>query len=352
MKVRKLAALAALTVSAALVGTQFAAAAPLDDKRAQASRLQAQLEANGQKISALGEKANGARYRLAETTKALADAEAGLADAEANARALLGALGGRAAELLKQSAAGNANVEEDLDLSELESAAQRAKYAELTNDRDREALNKLAYIQEDLAAKRSTLSEIKAQRQAESDAISRAEAELRKANAEQQRALNSVNAEIRQLAEQQRQEESRASAARAGGGRSRDFGTGPSITDIAAPNSTARAAIAFAQAQLGKPYVYAASGPNSYDCSGLTMSAYAAAGVGMPHYSGAQFRSFPQVSMDALSPGDLIFWGPGGSNHVAIYVGGGTIIHAPRTGDVVRYAPIYGRPSGAVRPWA
>ena len=351
MKVRKLAAGAALIVVGALVGTQFAAAAPVDDKRAQAARLQAQLDANGMKISALGEKANGARYRLAETTKALADAESSLASAEANARSLIGALGGRAAELLKQSAAGNANVEEDIDLSELESAAQRAKYAELTNDRDREALNKLAYVQEDLAAKRTTLTDIKAQRKAEADAIAKAEAEVKKAIAEQQQALNSVNAEIRTLVQQQ-QAASRASAAQSAGGRSRDYGTGPSITDIAAPNATARAAIAFAQAQLGKPYVYAASGPNSYDCSGLTMSAYSAAGVGMAHYSGAQFRSFPQVSLDALSPGDLVFWGPGGSNHVGLYIGGGTMIHAPHTGDVVRYAPIYGRPSGAVRPWA
>ncbi|MFM7065513.1 MAG: NlpC/P60 family protein [Gammaproteobacteria bacterium] len=350
MKFRKTGALLALTLGVTTIGGQLAAAAPVDDKRAQAQKLQAQIDANGMKMGALAEKANGARYRLAQTTKALADAESSLAAAEANARNLRTALSGRAAELLKANAAGQSLNNDEIDLTQLENAAQRAKYAELSGNRDREALNKLAYVQEDLTQKRSTLNTIKAQRKSESDAISKAESDLKKANAENERALKSVNSEIRQLVEQQ-QAQSRAAATRAPG-RSADFGTGPSITEIKAPNATARAAIAFAQAQLGKPYVYGASGPGSYDCSGLTMSAYAAAGVGMPHYSGAQFSSFPRVSLDALSPGDLVFWGPGGSNHVGLYIGGGTMIHAPHTGDVVRYAPIYGSPSGAVRPWA
>jgi cell wall-associated NlpC family hydrolase len=71
----------------------------------------------------------------------------------------------------------------------------------------------------------------------------------------------------------------------------------------------------------------------------------------MPHYSGWQYNQFPNVSLGALLPGDLIFWGPGGSDHVAIYIGGGLMIHAPHTGDVVKIAPIFGSPSGAVRPW-
>ena len=66
------------------------------------------------------------------------------------------------------------------------------------------------------------------------------------------------------------------------------------------------------------------------------MSAYGAAGVGMPHYSGAQYASFPHVPLDQLLPGDLVFWGPGGSRHVGLYVGGGMMIHAPQTGDVVK----------------
>lgn len=94
----------------------------------------------------------------------------------------------------------------------------------------------------------------------------------------------------------------------------------------------------------------AAAGPNSYDCSGLTMASYAAAGISLPHYSGAQYTSLPHVPLDSMLPGDLVFWGQGGSEHVGIYVGNGLMIHAPHTGDVVKIAPVYGSPVGAARP--
>lgn len=73
----------------------------------------------------------------------------------------------------------------------------------------------------------------------------------------------------------------------------------------------------------------------------------------MPQYSGAQYAMFPRVALKSLAPGDLVSYGPGGSNHVGIYIGYGQMIHAPHTGDVVRIAPIYrssGGPVGAVRP--
>ena len=70
----------------------------------------------------------------------------------------------------------------------------------------------------------------------------------------------------------------------------------------------------------------------------------------MPHYSGAQMGMFPSVPLDALQPGDLLFWGPGGSDHVAMYTGGGRVVYAPQTGSFVKEGPIYGSPSGAVRP--
>jgi cell wall-associated NlpC family hydrolase len=81
------------------------------------------------------------------------------------------------------------------------------------------------------------------------------------------------------------------------------------------------------------------------------MMAYAAAGISMPHYSGWQWSMFPKVSLNALLPGDLIFWGSDASEHVGLYIGGGLMIHAPHTGDVVKIAPIFGTPWGAARPW-
>jgi cell wall-associated NlpC family hydrolase len=107
-----------------------------------------------------------------------------------------------------------------------------------------------------------------------------------------------------------------------------------------APSSRAATAVAFARAQLGKPYVFATSGPNSYDCSGLTMAAWRAAGVSMAHYSGSQATSFPKVSWGQLQPGDIVVFYPD-YHHVGLYIGGGQMIHAPQTGDVVKIAPAW-----------
>ena len=92
--------------------------------------------------------------------------------------------------------------------------------------------------------------------------------------------------------------------------------------------------------QLGVPYKYATASPGvNFDCSGLTMWAWAQAGVSLPHYSKAQFEMLPKVPADQAQPGDLIFYRtPVG--HVAIYIGNGQLIHAPRTGDVVKIATV------------
>ena len=102
-----------------------------------------------------------------------------------------------------------------------------------------------------------------------------------------------------------------------------------------AVSSKAAAAVAFARAQLGKPYVFATSGPATYDCSGLTMAAWGSVGVRMAHYSGSQAVSFPKVAYNDLAPGDLVFF-YSDLHHVGIYIGGGMMIHAPQTGDVVK----------------
>jgi phage shock protein A len=109
-------------------------------------------------------------------------------------------------------------------------------------------------------------------------------------------------------------------------------------------------AAAWACAQAGIPYVWAAAGPNAYDCSGLTMKAWQQVGVYLPHNAAAQRRSMPYVDRADLQIGDLVFY-YSDLHHVAIYVGGGYVMHAPQAGDVVRMArmdvaPIhsFGRP--------
>jgi len=99
-------------------------------------------------------------------------------------------------------------------------------------------------------------------------------------------------------------------------------------------------AVAFAYDQLGKPYQWGATGPGSYDCSGLAQAAWAAAGVSIPRTTYAQWAALPHISTSALEPGDLLYFD--GIGHVAIYVGGGYIIDAPQTGMDVQKIPLAG----------
>lgn len=101
---------------------------------------------------------------------------------------------------------------------------------------------------------------------------------------------------------------------------------------------SARTALNYAFAQLGKPYKYGAAGPDSFDCSGLTMRAWGAAGVGLPHNAAAQYSATRRVAFADLQPGDLVFFDNLG--HDGIYIGGGQMIHAPHTGTVVQKATI------------
>ncbi len=121
------------------------------------------------------------------------------------------------------------------------------------------------------------------------------------------------------------------------------------FADVAV-SGRASAAVNYALAQVGKPYVYGASGPNSYDCSGLTMASWAQAGVSLPHSSSAQQGYGSPVSSSDLQPGDLVFYYQPVS-HVGIYIGNGTIVHAANPNDGVTTAGVFSMPySGAVRP--
>jgi cell wall-associated NlpC family hydrolase len=111
----------------------------------------------------------------------------------------------------------------------------------------------------------------------------------------------------------------------------------------------AAAAVRFAYAQLGKPYQYGGAGPYSYDCSGLTMAAWGAAGVGLPHNAAMQQSSVRAVSAADAQPGDLVFFGSP-AYHVGLYIGGGRMIAAPHTGTVVQIQAVYSGVSGYGRP--
>src|SRR3954449_1829535 len=108
-----------------------------------------------------------------------------------------------------------------------------------------------------------------------------------------------------------------------------------SAPGVAAPTAAAQIAVDTALAQLGKPYVWGGAGPDSFDCSGLTQYAYAAAGISLPHSSSMQSTIGTPVAYADLQPGDLVFfYSP--VSHVGMYIGNGQMVHAGTTGDVVK----------------
>ena len=119
--------------------------------------------------------------------------------------------------------------------------------------------------------------------------------------------------------------------------------SGPALTAAVWRMAIGQAVVDAGETKLGAPYVYAAGGPNSFDCSGFTRWAWMQLGVQLPHNSGAQWAAVERIALDQLEPGDLVFnWGGGGGppGHVGIYVGDGMMIHSPNSSGVVRYDSI------------
>lgn len=108
--------------------------------------------------------------------------------------------------------------------------------------------------------------------------------------------------------------------------------------------------LATARSLIGRPYRYGASGPDAFDCSGFTSYVWRAAGLELPHNSGAQYNSLPRVPTNSLQPGDLLFSGSGGVGHVGLYVGDGLMINSPETGRRVEIEGLRDNLIGAARP--
>ncbi|MFD9565789.1 NlpC/P60 family protein [Streptomyces sp. NPDC059994] len=130
----------------------------------------------------------------------------------------------------------------------------------------------------------------------------------------------------------------------------RDLLATGALSGARAPSEEGEQALRYAVGQLGKPYVWGAEGPRSYDCSGLTSQAWAHAGRAIPRTSQEQWASLPRVPLRSLRPGDLVVYYPK-ATHVAMYLGDGLVVQAPRPGTRVKISPIASNPLlGAVRP--
>jgi len=197
------------------------------------------------------------------------------------------------------------------------------------------------------------------------------QAEVEEAYESQRTYLAGLTSELKKLvaAERERQERlaakraAEAAARAAASGRSNAHTPGARTFDPAALGAPHPDAVRVARKYLGVRYVWGGTTPSGFDCSGLTSYAYNAIGIDIPRTSRMQYRHgayIPPNRLDLLQPGDLVFFGYEGSasriHHVGMYVGGGSFIHAPQTGDVVRIASLTGRIAsrgdyvGATRP--
>jgi peptidoglycan DL-endopeptidase CwlO len=354
-------AVVSATLLLGALGPMRASGTTLDDKKAQAEQLQNQIDENGNKIAALGEEYNGAVYDYEKAQAAVSEAKQHLAAAQAAQEKLSEQVAERGA-VLYQGAQDPSSIFPDTNISSINELGARTKYGAVATGNDEQLIANLERAQQDLDLQRKEYEQQVNAAAKKRDSIAAARAQVEQASAQEQELLSQVKGEIATLIAEEKAREAealRASLAAiadsnsSSGSGSRvpasDVG-GDAIPTLPAPSPRAAAAISYAERQLGKPYRYAAAGPDAYDCSGLTMMAWAAAGVSMPHYSGAQYAMFPHVPLDQLEPGDLLFWGPGGSEHVAMYIGGGLQIAATHTGDYVRIQSMGSDPVGAARP--
>jgi cell wall-associated NlpC family hydrolase len=344
-------ATAALAATAVLPAAT-SGASPIDDKRRQAAELQRQIEANDHQIVTLSEQLNGARYRISQAEAAIAEAQRRMDAAVARKKKIRAILGRRAAEIYKD--AGSTTPLSQMDVSNINELTTRSKYASAAADHDNSLMAQLQRAEEELDARKADYERQRAAAKDEEAAASTAKAKIETANQQKQALKNQVNGEIATLLAQEQAARAAAQtrAAQAGPPRTVTRSGGrtsipPNFPNVPAPSAGAAAAVAFAKAQVGKGYRYATSGPDTFDCSGLTAAAWSRGGVSLAHYSGAQYQETTRIGAGDLQPGDLVFYGPGGSQHVEIYIGGGMVVSASNPSSGVKLAGVrYGSASG------
>jgi cell wall-associated NlpC family hydrolase len=333
----------------ALVPT--AGADQISDKQAEARKVADQLDALKSRQMDISAQAERVAYEQDQATQKVAEAQTILDQTNAD-------LDARREDVRKVAveAYQNGNDSPELDAfltSDATSGLQKRSYLETRTGDMRDAVDSLASSQQQATDDKARVDAAQHEVDAKAAEMTQLKSAADKAVADQQSVNAKVQGELQTLvaAEQQRRaDEAKAAAAAAAARQQAAAPTaaakvgvktdGGSVVVPSNPNPPpvghgAQGAINAALSKRGAAYVWGAAGPDVFDCSGLVAWAYAQAGVGgLPHYSGAQYAMTTRVSRDQLQPGDLVFWGGGGSEHVAIYMGGNMLVHAFGSGGV------------------
>jgi cell wall-associated NlpC family hydrolase len=322
---------------AVYAGASGAGAAPapsINQVQAQVNSLQGKVDKIGEQYDAAGQQLASAKARLAQVTKQAdrAQQQYNQASATLAAVAVAGYENQGQTSVIGLLTSGNPDAV----------LGQASLLLQIEGTHNAEAQQLLTSANE--------LSSIKEQRQRTETGVQQLTSQYAGQKTSMTKLLDKQKAVLDSLTVQQ---QAQVTAASVGGSTtSGDVTTAP-VAYTGATSSQAGKAVQFAYAQLGKPYVWGATGPDSYDCSGLMYAAWAAAGVTLPRDTYGEWASLPHVPMSSLQPGDLILYN--GESHVAMYVGGGEIIDAPHTGAVVEKLPestswYAAGVDGAVRP--
>ncbi|HEX4680008.1 MAG TPA: NlpC/P60 family protein [Gaiellaceae bacterium] len=380
---RVIAICAALLAATILVGEPFAASPRerLKAKAAQEQQVLQQVNALDAKFGRTVEAWNGARYELDKTRRQLASDRAALRFAERQQKLAIARVKARLIALYESSddpttisvLFGSSTLSDmlgRLDAAQtisnadhnlaVETTAARVRYA-AAERRTRALEQRRAVAVKQLSAQRQQIESMLGQRRQLLSSIQSQITTLKAQEARRQAALAAA-ARARLAREQAalRQQAAAQAAARAAAARS--AARSASLPDPAAPPATSAPAASptptstpppapatlvggghtnaatIAMQYLGVPYVWGGATPAGFDCSGLVMYVFAQLGISLPHYAAAQYGFGTPVPADQLQPGDLVFFD--GLGHVGIYIGGGQMIHAPHTGDVVKISPI------------
>jgi cell wall-associated NlpC family hydrolase len=319
----------------------------ISDAKAKAAQIEAQLSSAQAQMSALSQQYDAAQVKLGQVNANIATTKAAIA---ANVQTV-----DKDKTTLEKAAIanyvsdGSAAGQNPIFSNNEKTLGAANEYNDIASGDINQAVANLHTAENKLSAQEAQLTTQQGQAQ---DAVSQEQAAVN-ANAqvvqEQTNALAQENGQIATLVAQQQAAEAaqaaqaasakvaaaqQASTSSSSGGGGGSFNAAAANPPPVAPGGAG--AVAAAESQLGVPYVWAAEEPGvGFDCSGLTAWAWGQAGVSLPHYSGAQMGDSTPVSVSDLEPGDLLFYGPGGDEHVAMYVSPGTMIEAPDTGDVV-----------------